>query len=97
MGYGKKSHQWLDEYHYDKERVAHPDHRVFIAVGGTDCDGFRWSQYYSFRFLKEALETIDETLAWADGPTSYCTLSRDDWEQAGYPEYRDRYAEAMGY
>lgn len=89
------SKKWLEPG--SKERVVPPHHRVFISIGGRDCDGFGWREYRSFENLKEAQEDVDNTLEWADGPTDYCTLNVDDWERGQEPEYRDRFAEAMGY
>lgn len=80
-----------------KQRVAHPDHRIFICVSGTDCDGMRWKQFLSFETLEEAAEEVDNILRSADGPTGYYSMSETQWEEAEYPEYRDRYAEQMGY
>lgn len=89
--------KWIYSWDSSKERVSPPDHRVFIYMGGTDCDGVSWCQYYSFKTLDEATEYVNGSLAYADGPTTYSTMSRDDWEMAGYPEFRDPYAEAAGY
>lgn len=89
--------KWIAAYDHSKMRVAPPYHRVFIVVGGTDCDGVSWCSYYSFKHLEEAQEEMDEILSWADGPTNYQTLSLEDWEQGEYPVSRDVYAERAGY
>lgn len=88
---------WLRGYDSDKMRVAHPKHRVFVSIGGRDCDGFSWREYRSFRNLEEAAKEMNGILYWADGPTGYETLSREEWELGTLPEYRDIYAESMGY
>ena len=95
--YERFMRKWIYSWDSSKERVAPPGHRVFICMGGTDCDGFSWSSYDSFKTLEDATEYVNDSLAHADGPTGYSTMSCDDWEMAGYPEYRDRYAEAAGY
>lgn len=95
--HNKLTKKWVHEWDSMKQRVAPPNHKVFIVVGGRDCDGFDWCAYYSFQTLEEANQTINEVLDSVDGPTGYRTLSVDDWEEGEYPAYRDRYGEAMGY
>lgn len=89
--------KWVYGYDCCKMRVANSKHRVFIVVGGTDCDGVSWCEYYSFSNIYEAAREVDEILSWADGPTDYSTISIDEWENGPYPECRDRFAEAAGY
>lgn len=89
--------KWIHAWDSSKMRVANPKHRVFVVIGGTDCDGMSWARYYSYATLEEAAKDVEDSLAWADGPTNYSTLSVEDWEMGGYPEYRDRYAEIAGY
>lgn len=90
-------YQWIREVCSWKMRVAPPDHRVFICVAGTDCDGMSFRRYSSYKHLEDALKDVEEDFAWADGPQDYCTMSAYDWETAEYSEYRDPYAERMGY
>lgn len=92
-----ENRQWITGWDLSKERVASPDHNVFIVIGGRDCDGMIWREYLSFDNLADAANEVEDIFMSADGPTSYNTLSRDDWEAGSYPEYRDRFAERMGY
>ncbi len=95
--YEQFHHKWIRGWDSRKERVANPKHCVFVVISGTDCDHMNWCDYASFRNLEEATEYVNESLSSADGPTSYSTMGRDEWENGGYPNSHDRLAEAAGY
>lgn len=88
---------WLHELDTRKQRVAPPGYRVFIHSWGRDCDGISLCEYHAFPNLEKAIEAMDEMFRWADGPMNYTTISAEDYEQGEYPEFRDPYAERMGY
>jgi hypothetical protein len=94
--FSKQSKAWVKGWDSNKARVSNPYHTLFFLARGRDCDGMYWSETYSFDDIDEAVKEMHEVMCSAEGPTSFCTINREDFEQHYYVDNRDRYAEAMG-
>lgn len=71
---------------HGKQRVAHPNSKVFIYIWGRDCDGYSWGRVCEFDSIEEASKEVDEALQSADGPTNYKSISQTDYESFCYEQ-----------
>lgn len=67
-------------HRFGANRMADPASKVFIAYGGTDCDGYRWSSVYEYRDLHEAAKGCDSQYEAADGPMGWSVISQTEFE-----------------
>jgi hypothetical protein len=62
-------------------RMAHPLAKVFISMGGRDCDHARWHTVSQAPTFAEAEKVVQSMYASADGPCGWSSISRDDYER----------------
>jgi hypothetical protein len=61
-------------------RMAHPLAKVFISMGGRDCDGYRWHTVSQAPTFAEAEKVVQSMYASADGPCGWSSINKHDYE-----------------
>jgi len=65
---------------YGANRMARPDSKVFVWIGGTDCDGYRYGDGHEYPSLRDAADGVDESESWSDGREGHHLMTVEDYE-----------------
>lgn len=78
--FSNKRRKFVFGHRYGANRLASPESKVFVCIGGRDCDGYRYSSVHEFTSLRDAAEYVEESAQWADGAEGHSVISQDEYE-----------------
>ena len=71
---------------FGAERLANPNSKVFVWIGGRDCDNANYGGVYEFNELWDASDYVTESGQSSDGREGYSVITRHDFETFIYGE-----------
>ena len=74
--------RWVWGARHGANRVADPEHKVFVSYWSRDCDHQWGGHLASYATLREAAEDCERQQDDAEGPFSWAIISQDEYEQA---------------
>jgi hypothetical protein len=73
-------HEFVFGHRFGANRMANPRSKVFLWIGGRDCDGYRYGSVYEFDEIWDASKWVLESQSWADGLEGYSVIDREYFE-----------------
>jgi len=72
--------QFIRGERFGAQRLAAPSSKVFVWIGGRDCDGEKYGGVYEFDEIWEASEYTQQSQLASDGHENYGVITRDQFE-----------------
>lgn len=73
-------HEFVFGHRFGANQMANPRSKVFLWIGGRDCDGYRYGSVYEFDEIWDAAKWVEESQSWADGVEGYSVIDQEYFE-----------------
>lgn len=90
----KVRNEYYTAKHHITRQLSRLDRRTQYYINwGRDCDGCESTRAVKFSSAYDALESIDASYEWADGPETWDKVTKEEYEEF-QPSFRDLGMEA---